>query len=130
MGLDMYAYAKDENGEDEHLADWRKHNRLHGWMEELWEDDGTAKKVLSQFLDHPIDNLWKNLYSPDKGHFVEFDRDVPCQAYGQNMELTKETYIKLKEQYQKIYDDWKDYYGSLPMNWGEPLDYKFDYWHI
>ena len=99
-------------------------------MEELWEDDGTAKKVLSQFLDHPIDNLWKNLYSPDKGHFVEFDRDVPCQAYGQNMELTKETYIKLKEQYQKIYDDWKDYYGSLPMNWGEPLDYKFDYWHI
>ena len=40
MGLDMYAYAKDENGEDEHLADWRKHNRLHGWMEELWEDKG------------------------------------------------------------------------------------------
>ena len=40
MGLDMYAYAQDENGEDEHLADWRKHNRLHGWMEELWEDKG------------------------------------------------------------------------------------------
>ena len=40
MGLDMYAYAKDENGEDEHLAEWRKHNRLHGWMEELWEDKG------------------------------------------------------------------------------------------
>ena len=40
MGLDMYAYAKDESGEDEHLADWRKHNRLHGWMEELWEDKG------------------------------------------------------------------------------------------
>ena len=33
MGLDMYAYAKDENGEEESLADWRKHNRLHGWME-------------------------------------------------------------------------------------------------
>jgi hypothetical protein len=40
MGLDMYAYAKDENGEEESLADWRKHNRLHGWMEELWEDKG------------------------------------------------------------------------------------------
>ena len=36
----MYAYAKDENGEEESLADWRKHNRLHGWMEDLWEDKG------------------------------------------------------------------------------------------
>jgi len=44
MGLDMYAYAVVEggakDGEEESLADWRKHNRLHGWMEELWEDKG------------------------------------------------------------------------------------------
>ena len=40
MGLDQYAYAKDKNGNDEHLADWRKHNRLHGWTEDLWEDKG------------------------------------------------------------------------------------------
>lgn len=40
MGLDQYAYAKDENGETEHLAEWRKHNRLQGYMEKLWEDKG------------------------------------------------------------------------------------------
>ena len=44
MGLDMYAYAIVEggvkDGEEESLADWRKHNRLHGWMEELWIDKG------------------------------------------------------------------------------------------
>jgi hypothetical protein len=44
MGLDMYAYAivqgGERDGEEESLADWRKHNRLHGWMEELWEDKG------------------------------------------------------------------------------------------
>lgn len=40
MGLDMYAYAKDENGEEEPLSDWRKHNRLQGWMQELWESKG------------------------------------------------------------------------------------------
>ena len=40
MGLDMYAYAVDENGEEESLADWRKHNRLHGFMEDLWESKG------------------------------------------------------------------------------------------
>jgi len=40
MGLDQYAYAKDKNGEDTQLADWRKHNRLQGWMEQLWESKG------------------------------------------------------------------------------------------
>ena len=39
MGLDQYAYA--ENGEEqEELAYWRKHNRLQGWMEQLWHDKG------------------------------------------------------------------------------------------
>ena len=40
----MYAYAVvqggAQDGEEESLADWRKHNRLHGWMEELWEGKG------------------------------------------------------------------------------------------
>ena len=44
MGLDMYAYAVvqggERDGEEESLAEWRKHNRLHGWMEELWENKG------------------------------------------------------------------------------------------
>ena len=44
MGLDMYAYAVfqggERDGEEASLADWRKHNRLHGWMEELWKDKG------------------------------------------------------------------------------------------
>ena len=44
MGLDMYAYAVvqggQNDGEEQSLAEWRKHNRLHGWMEDLWEDKG------------------------------------------------------------------------------------------
>ena len=42
MGLDQYAYASSEiRSEDRHeLAYWRKHNRLQGWMEQLWEDKG------------------------------------------------------------------------------------------
>jgi hypothetical protein len=91
-------------------------------MEELWEGDGA--KELSQFLGHPIDNLWKNLYAPDRGHLVQFDKDVPCQAYGQDfLELTPEKYNEIKKQYQHIYDDWEGYYGSLPMYWGQPIEY-------
>ena len=94
-------------------------------MEELWEDDGTAKKELSEFLDHPITELWKNLYAPDRGHLVEFDKDVPCQEFGQDLlELTPDTYNSLKKKYQEIYDDWENYYGSLPLYWGQPITYS------
>jgi len=50
MGLDQYAFsANDENvnrqGIPEHsktdqIAYWRKHNRLHGWMEKCWNEKG------------------------------------------------------------------------------------------
>ena len=38
MGLDQYAYSIDSNEQKTELAYWRKHNRLQGWMEQLWED--------------------------------------------------------------------------------------------
>ena len=94
-------------------------------MEELWEDDGTSKQQLSNFLDHPIPELWKNLYAPDRGHLVKFDPDVPCQAYGQDQEeLTEDMYYSYKEKFQHVYDAWEDYFGSLPLYWGQHLDYN------
>lgn len=93
-------------------------------MEELWEDDGTARKKLSEFLGHPIDKLWKNLYAPDRGHLVKYDKDVPCQANGQDLyELTPEMYYEFKKKYQHFYDSWEERYGSLPLYWGKPINY-------
>tara|TARA_B100001989_G_scaffold177546_1_gene128499 strand:+ start:1188 stop:1595 length:408 start_codon:yes stop_codon:yes gene_type:complete len=42
MGLDQYAYAVPEKESEsrKELAYWRKHNRLQGWMEQLWYDKG------------------------------------------------------------------------------------------
>ncbi len=95
-------------------------------MEELWEGDGTAVRELSDFLDHPISpsQLWKNLYVPDRGHLIQHDPEVPCQAYGQELqELTPDLYNHYKQKYQYIYDKWVDYFGSLPLYWGQPLNY-------
>ena len=94
-------------------------------MEELWERDGAT--VLSEFLEHPIkkSDLWKNLYAPDIGHHVKYDKDVPCQAYGQDLlVLTPEIYWHYREKYDYIYKNWKKTYGSLPLHWGEPIEYK------
>ncbi len=94
-------------------------------MEELWEGDGVTG--LSKFLEHPIrkSDLWKNLYAPDIGHHVEYDKDVPCQAFGQNLkELIPETYWHLRKKYDYIYQSWKQEFGSLPLYWGEPIEYN------
>ena len=49
MGLDQYAYArpprKRNSDDDVAIAEWRKHNRLQGWMQEL--DDGGADGTLN-----------------------------------------------------------------------------------
>jgi hypothetical protein len=40
MGLDQYALSKSPEGEVSEIAYWRKHNALHGWMENLWNAKG------------------------------------------------------------------------------------------
>lgn len=96
-------------------------------MEELWE--GNGKESLSSFLDHPIDELWPNLYSPDIGHYLEWDLDneycpTPCQPPGQSRFIvTPRYYNELRSKYSFVYDNWIKRFGSLPLHWGEPLDY-------
>lgn len=57
----MYAYAVVQGGErdgkEEHVAEWRKHNRLHGWMEDLWKDKG---RPYNGSLDDVEDNSMFN----------------------------------------------------------------------
>ena len=43
MGLDQFAYRRlpDEDSDGNiTISEWRKHNRLQGWMEQLWEYKG------------------------------------------------------------------------------------------
>lgn len=52
MGLDQYAYRRlpEETSEENiELAYWRKHNRLQGWMEQLWEDKGRPNEQKGGF---------------------------------------------------------------------------------
>lgn len=97
-------------------------------MEELWE--GNGKKALSEFLEHPIDNLWPNLYSPDIGYHLKWDLKThycptPCQTIGQSdFIITPQYYNELKDKYSYVYDKWIERLGFLPLHWGEPIDYN------
>ena len=51
MGLDQFAYKRDADEDEDGnitIAEWRKHNRLQGWMEDLWEDKGRPNFNSSQ----------------------------------------------------------------------------------
>jgi hypothetical protein len=82
MGLDMYALRRAkiilvnskksndklnlsvENTSGQEIAYWRKHNRLHGWMEQLWRQKGNegefnTEELLLELID--ITNLEKSI---------------------------------------------------------------------
>ena len=43
MGLDQYAKFHNPNTQEmEEFHYWRKHNALHGWMENLWKSKGNT----------------------------------------------------------------------------------------
>ena len=44
MGLDQYAFRVKENGERTEIAYWRKHNRLQGWMKNLYTKQGGTEE--------------------------------------------------------------------------------------
>jgi hypothetical protein len=70
MGLDQYAFTLEGESKTEGIAEWRKHNRLQGWMENLWvkKDDGNQiteddpfvfSGVEFELVAEDIDNLEK-----------------------------------------------------------------------
>jgi hypothetical protein len=59
MGLDMYAYSRaKEKQEATELQYWRKHNALHGLMEELWRDKGAKvpQWLIDEYPDEYIED--------------------------------------------------------------------------
>ena len=67
MGLDQYAFSVYKKGSEEaseEIAYWRKHNALHGWMENLWtlKTGKPAGELNCQELELTTEDL-KNLKS-------------------------------------------------------------------
>ena len=68
MGLDQYAVAIDENGERQDMTYWRKHNRLQGWMEDLWRrqgNEGDLNSVDVELSEDDLDDLAKAIKDKD-----------------------------------------------------------------
>ena len=60
MGLDQYAYVSKNGKHDDDSRDiyyWRKHNRLQGWMENKYRDNGGTKVFNCVAVELTIDDI-------------------------------------------------------------------------
>ena len=126
MGLDQYAYRRlpDEDSDcNVTIVDWRKHNRLHGWMEQLWEDKGRPdfKKADSQAMgDFNCVELEITLSDLEQLEAHIVDKKLPetggfffgSDSYEEYEEYHKETDLKfILEAREAIADGQKVYYN-------------------
>ena len=132
MGLDQYAYATPQGtDEQEELSYWRKHNRLHGWMEQLWEDKGRPNFteadsqamgdfncVPMELTESDIEQLEAHVTNkalPETGGFFFGDDSFGWttedgEEYGKNDYHYKETDLKFIEDALKAISDGKKVY--------------------
>lgn len=136
MGLDQYAYARPprkRNGDDdEQICDWRKHNRLQGWMQQLWEDKGCPNAntegdemgdfncVELQLTAQDIDNLEyaiENFELPEANGFFwgsdsYFWNNEDNEPFPENEYWYKEHDLEFVKQARKMLDKkWRVYYS-------------------
>jgi hypothetical protein len=79
MGLDQYAFSRPPAAQmvlpfaeedpppikdETPFAEWRKHNRLQGWMEQLWQDKGCpGVRSLDDKVSPTVEQIFGNAFN-------------------------------------------------------------------
>ena len=97
---------------------WGKHNVLPIIMEEFWDPSKHREQTerLSNFLNYPITNIYKNVYWPELGSNspqYEFLRD----QWKDEKDIDSETYKRIYSKLEWIYQDCEEHLGYIPDSW-------------
>ena len=132
MGLDQNGYARPprkRNSEDDiQIMEWRKHNRLQGWMENLWQnkgcpnanEDGDFNCAELQLTRSDIDALEydiNNFEFPEASGFFwgsdsYFWNDENDEPFPENEYWYKKNDLMFVEEARKMLDKkWRVYYS-------------------
>ena len=134
MGLDMYAYArpprKRNSDNDIEISEWRKHNRLQGWMQQLWEskgcpnanEDGDFNSVEMELTEEDINALEDDILTmslPESNGFFwgsdsffwtdEEGKDYPENSYyylERDLEFVTNARKMLDKKHRVFYSCW------------------------
>lgn len=121
MGLDQYAYRREADEDEDGnitIAEWRKHNRLHGWMEALYRDNGGDETgnsfncVELELTESDIEQLEAHITDkalPEtEGFFFGGDSYEEYEEYHKNtdLEFIKEAYEAFESGQKVYYNSW------------------------
>ena len=119
MGLDMMA----QKVRKEEIASWRKHNRLHGWMESKWRElgnEGTFNSGAFLYLDldllNQLEKAIKNNGLPATSGFFfgddsyKWDEDgttkIKDRMKKEDLKFVKKAKQAIKDGYDVEYSSW------------------------
>lgn len=126
MGFDMYAKSVPatavgyqqididllEDVEVTHLAQWRKFNQLHGWMEDLYRSKGGEKEfncVAVRLMPEDLDNLAEWLLVEDKTSRPGFffgTGDIYPEDITTTQKFVQDAHSAIAEGQAVLYDSW------------------------
>jgi hypothetical protein len=116
MGLDQYAKVRNpETGEVTEIYYWRKHNALHGWMEQRYRDknpefEGDFNCVPFELLEEDLDALEEAVTKQELpetvGFFFGGDTRFHEEARENDLEFIKLARNAIAEGMQVAYDSW------------------------
>ena len=113
MGLDAYGKVKSPEGEVKEIAYWRKHNALHGWMENLYRKKGGTEEfncVPLELVEADLEMLELVVDSamlPETGGFFFGGDSRFCEHYqAQTLEFIRVAREYLAKGYEVAYDSW------------------------
>lgn len=105
-----------------------KDNVCYLIMEDLFKDNvRTEINKLEQFLNISINSMYPCCFVPDKGINVPKLEGLSDQWSSDQYPLTEELYytIRNSDRYQTYYNLFEEFHGSLPADWGYPIDYGY-----
>ena len=118
MGLDMYATRRVPRISEE-IHYWRKHNRLHGWMEQLWREKTGKEGVFNSeeiVLDMEDikcleDDIINNNLPETEGFFFgidsyEYTMNEMKEQKEDDLKFIKEAKKAIMEGDEVIYSSW------------------------
>ena len=82
--------------------------------EDLWGGKNNCIENLSKFLEFNITNLWPNCYYPEMGTKAPHHEFLEDQWASDLEDLTEEDLEFGRKYMKRYYDDWYDYFGSMP----------------
>jgi hypothetical protein len=98
-------------------------------MEDFFNNNNKIEKFkLEKFLDKKLTSIHPCVFVPDQGinppkngiyKFLSDQWDADKEI------LRPELYVFLKKHYQYLYDEFEELHGSLPADWGRPIDYGY-----